>query len=88
MRDLLAIKNKHSRDKNITFKDEGHEYTVIWDGNKLGDKSFTSTTTFVHQFVTPFNADLTIKNMKNSKNWNSRIINYLLLSLFVLFCNL
>jgi len=70
MAHFLAKKNYHSRDSKIKFKDKGHEYTVFCDNNLEGDKSFTSTTTLIHQYVTPFNADLIIKNMMLSKNWN------------------
>ena len=70
MAHFLAKKNYHSRDSKIKFKDKGHEYTVFCDNNLDGDKSFTSTTTLIHQYVTPFNADLIIKNMMLSKNWN------------------
>ena len=68
---LLAKKNEHNRDKNIKFREKGHEYTVIWEGNKGGDKTFMSTTTFVHQFINEFNSDEIINNIMNSKNWNS-----------------
>lgn len=70
MAHFLAKKNCHSRDSKIKFKNKGHEYTVFWNNKPEGDKSFTSTTTLIHQYVTSFNADLIIKNMMSSNNWN------------------
>ena len=67
---LLANKNAHVRDLCITFKEEGHEYTVKWDGNLEGDKEFTSCTTFVHSLCNIFDNDKVIKQIMSSKNWN------------------
>ena len=63
--DYLAKLNAHSRDKNITFKDEGHIYNVC------GETDFTSVTTWIHSFVENFDADQIITNMMSSKNWKS-----------------
>ena len=67
---LLANKNANSRDSCITFKEEGHEYTIKWEGNIEGDKEFTSCTTFIHSLCNIFDSDNVIKNIMNSKNWN------------------
>ena len=63
--DYLAKLNAHLRDKNITFKDEGHIYNVC------GETDFTSVTTWIHSFVENFDADQIITNMMSSKNWKS-----------------
>lgn len=60
----LEVKNAHTRDKNITFYDEGHIYDV------KGDKSFTSVTTFVHRLFPYFNEDKIIDRMMNADNWS------------------
>ena len=67
--DFLAICNKHERDSNIDFKDEGHIYTIRHPGCPEGDHGFTSVTTFVHQFIEPFDSDKIITGMMNSKKW-------------------
>ena len=59
----LAKKNQHKKDKHISFKEEGHQYIVD------GDKTFTSTTTWLHQHFKPFDSGAIIKNMMASKNW-------------------
>ena len=61
----LAIKNSHERDKNITFFEPTHTYTVN------GNKDYKSVTTWVHTFFPSFNADMVIAKMKKGKNWNS-----------------
>ena len=67
--DFLAKCNKHPRDSNIDFKDKGHIYTIKHAGCLEGDRGFTSVTTFVHQFIEPFNYDKIITGMMNSKKW-------------------
>uniref|UniRef100_A0A6C0H6E2 Uncharacterized protein n=1 Tax=viral metagenome TaxID=1070528 RepID=A0A6C0H6E2_9ZZZZ len=62
----LSIKNKHTRDQFIQFTEIGHSYTISID---LTHK-YTSTTTWVHQFVQEFNSDDIIKKIMSGKNWN------------------
>ena len=71
---LLANKNFHNRDSCISFKEEGHEYTVKWEGNLDGDKKFTSCTTLVHSLCNIFDNDKVINQIMNSKNWNENNI--------------
>jgi len=61
----LATKNAHPRDKNITFQEEGHKYTVC------GESDYTSVTTWIHSFIENFDADKIITNMMESKNWKT-----------------
>ena len=63
--DYLAIKNAHIRDKNISFEEEGHKYTVN------GETDYTSVTTWIHSLFENFDADKIITNMMKSKNWNN-----------------
>ncbi len=67
--DYLANKNLHTRDSNITFKDDGHIYTVKHPGRPEGDTGFTSVTTFIHTLFEGFNADKIIDKMMNSHRW-------------------
>jgi len=65
----LANINKHERDSNITFKDDGHIYTIKHPRCLKGDTGFTSVTTWIHSFVEKFNADKIINTMMKSSNW-------------------
>ena len=62
---FLRDKNLHELDTHITFDEGPHIYTID------GDSSFTSVTTWNHSHFYPFNADLIIDRMMNSKNWPS-----------------
>ena len=62
--DYLKKKNVHERDANISFKEEGHEYTVC------GKKGFTSVTTWIHTLFEKFDADKIINNMMKSSKWS------------------
>ena len=62
---LLSTRNPHPRDARIRFVDEGHLYYI--DG-KLG---YTSTTTIVHEWFDPFDADAIIAKMMSSARWSS-----------------
>ena len=57
----LKMKNPHPRDDNISFKEENHEYTV------LGEKGYTSVTTFVHKHFPHFDNESIILNILSSK---------------------
>ena len=60
---MLKIKNKHERDDNIIFIEEGHKYFVN------GDDSFISVTTYIHTHFKQFDSEIIINKMKKSKNW-------------------
>ena len=60
---LLSEKNHNERDEHISFQEEGHIYNID------NDETFVSTTTWVHQFFSKFDADKIIKKMMNSKKW-------------------
>jgi ATP-dependent exoDNAse (exonuclease V) beta subunit len=61
----LAIQNRHPRDKDISFEEGPHIYTV------LGERgTYTSVTTMIHRLFSHFDADEVIDKMMRSKNWN------------------
>lgn len=62
--DYLKNKNAHEIDAGISFKEEGHEYTVC------GKKGFTSVTTWIHSLFEKFDADKIIDNMMKSSRWS------------------
>ena len=55
----LQEKNSHPRDKNISFDESTHTYTVN------GDSNYTSVTTLIHSFFPSFDAELIISKMMN-----------------------
>ena len=62
----LAERNPHIRDKDISFEEGPHIYTV------LGDRGgYTSVTTWNHHHFDQFNADKIISNILNSKKWDT-----------------
>lgn len=61
----LSKKNTHERDKNISFKEEGHIYTIN------GKSDFTSVTTWIHSHFPKFDSDKIIDKMMKGKNWSS-----------------
>lgn len=65
----LANMNNHERDENITFKNDGHIYTIKHDKCPEGDKGFLSVTTFVKRLFNKFPADAIIDSMMWSKKW-------------------
>ena len=62
----LAKLNEHERDKNITFEEGPHIYTVCGDRG-----GFTSVTTCHHHHFSDFNADAVITNILKSKKWGT-----------------
>ena len=60
--DYLAKLNAHPRDKNISFKDEGHIYNVC------GDRFYICNN--MDSFIENFDADKIITNMMTSKIGN------------------
>jgi ATP-dependent exoDNAse (exonuclease V) beta subunit len=62
---VLSVRNRHPRDLNIQFFEEGHKYTIKTDPNG----KYTSVTTWNHSHFPHFNADEVINNMMKGKNW-------------------
>jgi ATP-dependent exoDNAse (exonuclease V) beta subunit len=60
---MLALKNAHVRDQDISFQEEGHIYTI------RGDKYYKSCTTWVKSFFGKFNPDEIIDKMMASNKW-------------------
>jgi len=60
--DYLYNKNPHKRDKNITFDEEPHIYTIN------GDSSFMSVTTWNHIHFKQFDSMNIIKKMNRGEN--------------------
>jgi ATP-dependent exoDNAse (exonuclease V) beta subunit len=61
----LAKKNKHPRDKYISFEEGPHIYTVMGERG-----TYTSVTTMIHSLFSHFDADEVIDKMMRGKNWN------------------
>tara|TARA_Y100000768_G_scaffold388918_1_gene388694 strand:+ start:612 stop:1358 length:747 start_codon:yes stop_codon:yes gene_type:complete len=61
---MLAQKNPHPRDNNITFDKEHHIYTID------GDSDYMSVTTWNHCHFSEFDPDKVITNMKSSSRWS------------------
>ena len=59
----LYNKNKHLRDSNITFFEDGHRYVVN------GKTDFTSTTTFIHSLFSIFDTESVISSIMKKKDW-------------------
>ena len=60
---MLAQKNTHPRDKDISFQEDGHIYTIC------GDKYYKSCTTWIKSFFEKFNPDAVIDKMMESPQW-------------------
>jgi hypothetical protein len=61
----LKNKNEHVLDKNITFEEGPHIYTID------GDSDYMSVTTWNHSHFPKFDADKIIDKMMNGRNWKS-----------------
>lgn len=59
----LSKLNAHPRDQDISFKEDGHIYTI------RGDKYYKSCTTWIKSFFEKFNPDAIIDKMMESPNW-------------------
>ena len=59
----LAWLHPHSRDRDIRFQPEHHEYFI------KGRKTNGSVTGLVHHFAHPFNADVVIDRMVGGRQW-------------------
>jgi hypothetical protein len=62
---ILSTRNRHPRDANIQFFEEGHRYTILTDP----DSKYTSVTTWNHAHFPQFDADDVIQKMMNGRNW-------------------
>ena len=62
----LAILNAHPRDKDISFEEGPHIYTVCGDRG-----GYTSVTTWNHHHFSDFDADSTISNIIRSRKWDT-----------------
>ncbi len=62
----LAILNAHPRDKDISFEEGPHIYTVCGDRG-----GYTSVTTWNHHHFSDFDADGTITNIIRSRKWDT-----------------
>jgi len=69
LKPILATKNKHCRDDNISFEEKNHKYTINEKGNSI--TPYISTTTFIHKQFENFDADEIIKKMMSGKNWTN-----------------
>jgi len=68
---MLALKNEHPRDKDISFEEGPHIYTV------LGRRNWTtSVTTWNHRHFSEFNPDETIDKMIAGRRWNDPTYKY------------
>jgi len=65
LHEVLSVMNKHSRDDDIQFFEENHQYKILTDENS----KYTSVTTWCHSHFPHFDADNIIKNMMKGKNW-------------------
>ena len=61
--DNLAKKFPHPRDKDISFEEGPHIYTIN------GDSNYTSVTTWNHSHFEEFDADKIIASMMKSEKW-------------------
>jgi ATP-dependent exoDNAse (exonuclease V) beta subunit len=62
---VLSKRNKHPRDDNIQFFEEGHKYFIKTEP----DTKYTSVTTWNHSHFPHFDADKIINKMMKGKNW-------------------
>jgi hypothetical protein len=62
---VLSNINRHPRDDNIQFFEEGHKYFIKTDS----DAKYTSVTTWNHSHFPHFDADSVIDNMMKGRNW-------------------
>jgi ATP-dependent exoDNAse (exonuclease V) beta subunit len=62
---VLCVRNRHPRDSNIKFFEEGHKYCILTDP----DVKYTSVTTWNHSHFQEFDADTVIQNMMKGKAW-------------------
>ena len=63
MCDRLKKDNGHDRDKHVSFRKAGHVYNVD------GKTDYLSVTKWISSHFPEFDADLTIRKMMTSPNW-------------------
>ena len=62
---MLSTINVHERDKDITFQENGHIYTI------KGENGYTSCTTWVKSFFEKFDANKIIDKMMAKPDWSN-----------------
>lgn len=67
---MLALKNPHERDNQITFQEDGHIYLISGIASKK-----PSVTSVAHKFFHPFDADEIIKKMMKKKERTDKWVN-------------
>ena len=60
---MLSTLNEHPKDKDITFQENGHIYTI------KGETGYTSCTTWVKSFFEKFDANKIIDKMMAKPDW-------------------
>ena len=65
LHNILAVRNSHTRDKNIEFFEEEHKYVIQTEPHI----KYTSVTTWNHSHFPVFDADVIITNMMKGKGW-------------------
>ena len=65
----LARLNPHPKDKNITFEEVSHTYTIHDPENGINNVLFSSVTTWNDCHFEKFDPDLAIRKMRNGRNW-------------------
>jgi ATP-dependent exoDNAse (exonuclease V) beta subunit len=68
---ILSQKNKHERDQYINFDEPTHTYTIDIPSNLSNAKypTYTSVTTWIHDFFESFDADKVIEKMMKGIRW-------------------
>ena len=62
---ILSATNRHARDANIQFFEEGHKYIISSDP----ESKYTSVTTWNHTHFPKFDADAVLDKMMKGKSW-------------------
>lgn len=62
---ILGVRNRHERDLNIKFFEDGHKYCILFEP----DVKYTSVTTWNHHHFEQFDADKVIEKMINGISW-------------------
>lgn len=65
LNNVLIKKNKHIRDNNIQFIENGHNYIILSEPKT----NYTSVTTWCHSHFPNFDADIIIETMMKGKGW-------------------
>ena len=68
--ETLRVLNPFPRDSRIDFFEEEHYYEID------GVRAPRSVTSMIHQFETPFDAEVVIKKMKLGPNWETKRMEY------------